>query len=244
MPTGFNSFVTYGSCVYRLPEFDEFLERGILMKANHHKKGWPLWKKRLTPLAIGVSMVCGGLFPAAAQALLVDGPGLVMIIDGTDSGDNVGTFNIDATVQIREYDFGFVDENGFTPIALQPAGPASVFGSYSFEGGTLVNFALRSNSSGLIYSIADPVDYADQLYQTPIDPSHSSNPPVSFTYYNSLRLEWDLDLNGVGDAGYTLTTANDPFDGLAPVPLPASFLLFGSGLAGLGAAWKRFLRKG
>lgn len=215
------------------------------MKTDHLKKGWALWKNRLAPLAIGTWVICSGLFPATAEAFLVDGPGFVMIIDGTDPGDNVGTFNIDATVQIREYDFGFVDESGFTPIALRPAGPASVFGSYRFEGGTLVNFALRSNSSGLIYSITDPVDYADQLYLAPIDPSNSVNPPVSFTYYNSLLLEWDLDLNGVTDVGYTLTTANDPFDGLAPapVPLPPSFLLFGSGLAGFGVTWKRWMNR-
>lgn len=105
--------------------------------------------------------------------------------------------------------------------------------------------ALRSNSSGLIYSITDPVDYADQLYLASIDPSNSVNPPVSFTYYNNLLLEWDLDLNGVTDVGYTLTTANDPFDGLAPapVPLPASFLLFRSGLAGFGVTWKRWMNR-
>lgn len=211
---------------------------------NDRLKRWIGARKRLVLFAIGVGMICGSFFPATAEALLVDGPGLVMIIDGTDPGDRVGTFNIDGTFHLRDYDFGFVDETGFTPIALRPAGPSSVFGSYRFDGGTLVNFALRETSSGSIYSIADPIDYADQFFLDPIDSSHSVNPPVSYTYYNSLLLEWDLDHNGSGDVGYTLTTANDPFDGLAPtapapVPLPASFLLFGSGLAGFGVMWKQ-----
>ena len=167
---------------------------------------------------------------------------------GVQPGDRVATFNIDGTSHLSEYDFGFVDENGFTPIALSPAGPSSVFGSYRFEGGSLVNFALRESVSGSIYSIADPLDYADQLFLDPIDPSRSVNPPVSYTYYNSLLLEWDLDHNGSRDVGYTLTTANNPFDGLAPqspapVPLPASFFLFGGGLAGFSMMWKRLTVK-
>lgn len=216
------------------------------VKNDRLKEGWIGIKKCLVLLALGAGMTCGGLFPATAEALWVDGPGLVMIIDGTDPGDRVGTFNIDGTFRLNEYDFGFVDETGFTPIALSPAGPSSVFGSYRFEGGTLVNFALRETSSGSIYSIADPLDYANQLFLDPIDPSYSVNPPVPYTYYNSVLLEWDLDHNGSRDVGYTLTTANDPFDGLAPtapVPLPASFILFGSGLTGFGMMWKRLTVK-
>lgn len=218
-------------------------------KNGHFRGMWIVLKRRLTLFAMGVGMICIGLFPPTAEALLVDGPGLVMIIDGTDPGDRVATFNIDGTSHLSEYDFGFVDENGFTPIALSPAGPSSVFGSYRFEGGSLVNFALRESVSESIYSIADPLDYADQLFLDPIDPSHSVNPPVSYTYYNSLLLEWDLDHNGSRDVGYTLTTANDPFDGVAPqsvpapVPLPASFFLFGSGLAGFSMMWKRLTVK-
>jgi len=42
------------------------------------------------------------------------------------------------------------------------------------------------------------------------------------------------------DPMLTLTQAINPFDGMAPavVPLPASVLLFGSGLLGL-AGWRR-----
>lgn len=208
------------------------------------KKKYAGMKNHFIPLAIGVGLFCGSLFPATAQALLVDGPGLAMIIDGSDLGDRVSTFNIDGTLGLSTYDFGFIDapSGGFIPITLGPVRPVSAFGSYRFDGGVLVDFALRETASGLIYSMADPLDYADQIYLNPIDPAHSVNPSVSYTYYSSLLLEWDLDLNGVMDVGYTLTTAQDSFDGLAPapVPIPAAFILFGSGLAGLGVMWKRF----
>lgn len=207
------------------------------------RKRWTLWKKRFAAVAIGAGMLCGGLFPAVASALDVAGPGLAMIIDGNDPGDHVATFNIDATMRPRDYDFGFVDASGFTPIALNPSGPASLFGSYTFDGGTLVDFALRNNTSGSIYSIADPNDYANQIYLDPIDPSFSSHPPVSFTYYNTLVLQWDLDNNGSTDAGFTITSAVDPHDGFAPapVPIPASLFLFGSGIISLiGLARTRY----
>jgi hypothetical protein len=176
-----------------------------------------------------------GIQSGQAAAALVDGPGAVLIIDGTDADNGVGTFNIDATMPSANYDFGFVDNGVFIPIALSPTGPASWFGTYQFLGGSWINFALRYHSSGNIYSIANPADYANQLYLNPIDPSHSMNPVVSSTYYNTLVLEWDLNGNGFNpfyDAGITITQALNPYDGMAPapVPIPAAILLFGTGL--------------
>jgi hypothetical protein len=97
----------------------------------------------------------------------------------------------------------------------------------------------------VIYTIADPADYANQIFTIPIDPSHSVNPVVTSTYYNTLAIQWDLDGNGFNplqDAGLTLTTAVNPYDGMmpAPVPIPTSMLMFGTGLVGVaGMGWKR-----
>jgi len=195
-------------------------------------------KIKMTILAVLV-LVVGTLWfgtgPAQAELVLVDGPGLVLIVDGTDPGYGAGTFNIDATIPVSNYNFGFVLGNTFTPIALLPRGPASLYGTYEFMGGDVVDFALRHNSSGTLYTISDPEDHADQLYFNPIDPSYSMNPAVTFTYYNTLVLKWDLNGNGFDplyDAEFTLTQALDDHDGMAPVPIPASALLFGSGLLG------------
>ena len=202
------------------------------------------WIRRIVmvlSVAAGMFWLLGSV-PAWAS-LIVSAPGPVEIIDGTDSGPGVVTFNIDLTLPLAGYDFGFMNGANFVPIALAPMGPSSLYGTYTFAGGDLVNFALESTSTNTLYTIADPANYATQLYSNPIDPSHSVNPVVTTPYYNTLLLEWNLmggSFDPTIDPMLTLTQAINPFDGMAPavVPLPASVLLFGSGLLGL-AGWRR-----
>lgn len=194
-------------------------------------------------------VVCAAAMPARAMTvippgtLIVTTPGTVLMVDGTDAGTGDKTYNIDATLPVARYDFGFVDIGGFNAIALSPSGPASLYGTYTVTGGTIVDFALRDTLNGDVYRMSDSLDYVDQFFLDPIDPSHSANPVVSTTYYHALVLEWDLDHNGFDelfDPGLTLTYAVNQYDGMmpvgAPVPLPASAVLFGSVLAGWGGA--------
>lgn len=177
---------------------------------------------------------------SSANALTVDGPGMVLMIDGTDSNVTVDITAIDGTLPLAAYDFGFVTGTSYTKIT-------GLVGSWTFNGGDIVDFALRNRGTDnlfgtgddVIYSISNPLDYADQTYLFSIAPSNSQNPVVSYPYYRSLFLTWDLDLNGIADTGFDLavTTPLLTNDGMAPIPLPAAAWLLGSGLLCLlGAA--------
>jgi len=174
---------------------------------------------------------------SSAFALTVTNPSSVLMIDGV--GDNNMTVQVtaaDVTFPISQYDFGFYSGGNFTSIT------STINWSYTFNGGDVVDFALREKASNTIYDIANPLDYANQFYSLSIDPSLSQNPIVSSPYYHSLLIAWDLNHDGIADPGFGFTvTPLLSNDGMAPtvVPLPAAAWLFGSGLLGLGALARR-----
>jgi len=174
---------------------------------------------------------------SSAFALTVTTPGNVLMIDGV--GDNNTTVQItalDATFPISQYDFGFLSGNSFTSIT------STINWTYTFNGGAVVDFALRKIATNEIYDIANPLDYANQVYSLPINPSYSQNPVVTSPYYHSLTIAWDLNHDGITDPGFDFAvTPLISNDGMAPaaVPLPAAAWLFGSGLLGLGALVRR-----
>lgn len=209
------------------------LEKKEMWKHNN-------WLKGVAAPAAGMLLLASPF--SGAFALTVYGPGTVLMIDGVDSNVSVNVTAIDGTLPLAAYDFGFVTGTGYTRIT-------STAGSYSFNGGAIVDFALRNRgldnifgtADDRIYSISNPADYANQTYLLAIAPSYSQNPVVSSPYYRSLLLTWDLDQNGVADTGFDLavTTPLSSYDGMAPVPLPAAAWLFGSGLLGLIALARR-----
>jgi hypothetical protein len=199
-------------------------------------------RRHLLALVTLALSICGSVADVSATmmeaALVVEQPGLVLFVDGTDRGSHVRTFNLDWTVPANRLDFGFMSDSGFISIAMRPAGSASLFGSYTFTGGQLVDFALRDRHTGEVFAMSDPRNFATQYYFSEVDSSRSRNPVVTNPYYNALVLEWDLvamGLEGHKPFGFTMTSSQHLFDGMqpAPVPLPGAALLFTSGMIAL-----------
>ena len=197
-------------------------------------------------LSAGLLWLLGS--PPVQAALVVNGPDQVLMVDGSDPGSTVKLFSITLTGLPANYDFGFMNGQTFVPIALTSKGPIMFYGTYTFGGGSLVNFALRYDPTGTIYTMSDPADSVAQIYTGPIAASHSSDPLVGSPYYRTLTMDWKLNANGFDSPGtkgliITLRSLNR-FDGMtpdaAPVKLPAAVTLFGSGLAGL-LAWRRMM---
>lgn len=187
--------------------------------------------------AMGVALLACPV--SGALALTVTNPGQVLMIDGTDNNVTVNVSAADVTFPVGQYDFGFLNGSNYTLITGST-------GSHVFQGGDIVNFALRDRgadntfgtSDDQIYDIANPLDYANQTYTIAIAASNSQNPVVTSPYYRSLLLTWDLNLDSNPDAGFDLAVTSPLFtnDGFAPtaVPLPAAAWLLASGLLAIG----------
>lgn len=168
---------------------------------------------------------------SSAFALTVTSPGMALMIDGNDSNATVNISAADLTFPVGKYDFGFVSGSTYTMIT-------SSTGSYSFTGGMLVDFAIRDKATSTVYSMSNLNNYATQIYTLAVSPSFSQHPVVATTYYQALALTWDLNKDGVADAGIDIAIAtplssNDGMAPVAPVPVPAAAWLLGSGVAGL-----------
>lgn len=167
---------------------------------------------------------------SSAWALTVTSPGLVLMIDGTDPNVTVNIGVGDVTFPVGRYDFGFVTGSTYTMITSTAA-------SYTFTGGTVVDFALRDTWSNTVYSISNPADYATQIYLGTIPAANSQNPVVTSDYYKTLTLLWDLNNDTIADAGFDIAASTPLWgnDGMAPtpVPVPAAIWLLGSGMVGV-----------
>jgi hypothetical protein len=212
-------------------------------------------KKVRRKMIFTAAAVCGFPYSMAHACSVWDVPGLsiddplpVMMIDGADRNSNV---RVKVRVDYPKksgFDFGFVSDGLYTPVT----GKSRVRGSYAFAGGTVVDFALRNwgtdhrfgTADDLVYRLSDGANYAEQHYSAFPKPSESRHPKLMIPGdFRELRLDWDLDRDGKTDVKTWIDVKRGRYDAMAPaaapVPVPSTMWLFGSGLLALGAALKR-----
>lgn len=214
-------------------------------------------KKYLPSLFFTIAVGCGFSI-ADAQAtsvypseLFVNDPGAVLMVDGTDRNASVSLRVRLDTPNRFAFDFGFMNNDTYVPIT----GKSRANGRYTFTGGSIVDFALRNRGSDglfgtaddLIYRLSDGAGYATQNYFAPVDPAKSRHPAVTGTYFQDLKLNWDLNLDGLADAHALLQVRGGKYDGMMPAPLavslPDAAWLFGSGLVVVGFTARRRKRR-
>ncbi len=215
-------------------------------------------KKYLSSLFFTIA-VSGGFSIADAQAtsvypsgMFVNDPGMVLMVDGTDRNASVSLLVRLDTPNRSAFDFGFMNNDIYVPIT----GKSRAKGSYTFAGGSIVDFALRNRggdglfgtADDLIYRLSDGAGYATQYYSAPVSATRSRHPVVTGTYFQDLKLSWDLNLDGIVDARALLNVRSSKYDGMMPAPLavslPGATWLLGSGLAVLGVTARRRNRPG
>lgn len=211
-------------------------------------------KQRSRKMIFAAVAVCGFPYPMAhacsvwdVSGLSVNDPLPVLMIDGADRNSSVKIkVRVDSPKR-SGFDFGFVNDGVYTPIT----GKSGVRGSYTFTGGAIIDFALRSwgadhlfgTADDQVYRLSDGADYAQQYYFDPAKSSKSRNPKIIPGDFQELRLDWDLNHDGKTDIETWIDVKRSRYDAMAPaaapVPVPSTMWFFGSGLLALGVALKR-----
>jgi len=214
-------------------------------------------KQRSRKMFFGAVAVCGFPYPIAHACSVWDVPGLsvndplpVVMIDGADRNSSVKLKVRVASSKRSGFDFGFVNDGLYTPIT----GKSHVRGSITFTGGATVDFALRNwgpdhlfgTADDLVYRLSDGADYAQQYYFDSAKSSQlfqSRNPRITFGDFQELRLDWDLNQDGKTDVETWIGVKRNRYDAMAPaaapVPVPSTMWLFGSGLVVLATVLRR-----
>jgi len=182
-------------------------------------------------LAVIFSMVLG---VGSAKALVMESVP-IWIIDGNDLNTTV---NIGILDGLSGFDLGYLDNTG-SFVVLLPSSNIPQYAAHTWNGGDVVDFAIRNISDNSIYSLgtdASGNNYCTLDFSGVIAANNSSNPILSSDYWNTVNMHWGIPtaVAGLTNTSFDVAMAmgNDG-DGMAPVPEPASIALLGMGILGL-----------
>lgn len=207
----------------------------------------PLMFFRMCAIAGLLTFFCSPVvFATTVPSPVVSGSGVIQMIDGPDRGTSV---MVDFGFLGRNrlgLEFGLISGDLFNVLGTNRA----VVGSRTFVGSTIVDFAVRSRGTDGQFGTADDGifrisdgAYVNEYFSDSVKASKSRNLRIADTYYETLRLVWDINRDGVKDLTVELNTRN--YDGMravpssTPVPLPAAMWLMGSGLVSLMTVTRR-----